>query len=205
MFYIEDKNNRPLPIPSSNNAPYHYDAEDLKKKTVDDNLAVLLGVSTASLVGMQGGKWADVLYPRILLAAYHLTLSLTCLISEERCDEFIRKFMNKQDPVKFAEAHKTLAATNFFTILLTDDLYNSFNLYEGSKMNNLPSRHRVEMCKFLGIDDKVTFSNACSLLEKLSNNLDHETLILGRLGYLLMWGGMSGQKMIGWFDQKQIT
>lgn len=193
MFHIEyGGGDKKLPIPSPNSSPYKYDKDDVDRSNSITYLADMIGVSPLSLNKMQNGRWADILYPRILLAAYHLTLSMTRLISEDTCDKFIQDFMSKQDPIKYAELYQSAINDGVKKLVAARVLCASFGRYGGSKLNNLPQYMKYGVCEFLKVDNGISFNQSCNLIERLSKEVDHETLILGRIGYLMMWKSWSG-------------
>lgn len=138
-------------------------------------------------------KYGNKLFPFILECAYNLVILRSHYIykAEQLCDELIELFfedkLKKVTHAEFLEEFKL--ASNTIEVkrqIMYRILIATFEIgYK--KQDNLPPKLRKLALDFLKLDESITLSQSQTLLERHNKTCLIEELILGRMGYLLIW------------------
>ncbi len=153
---------------------------------------------------------AGKLYPKITLARYHLGYNCQTLTSEEATDSEIKAFIQavpniEEYKIGFAKACGARARK----LIMIRALLATFN-FGNKPADNLPVYHREIICKAIGVPSSIIIRDVARLQEMAERDSSIDELILGRLGYVIIWRALqqdtpSGHKFIGNLSCKSIT
>lgn len=133
-------------------------------------------------------EWSDVLYPLEILVIYHLYYNHgKQVVGEERTDDFLKSFLMSQDMgefrVKFEDAIDDTTKKHTLSRVAMATYASRCPV-----IDKLPvSPFRVPSLKFLGLGPNATSGDVSGLQLMLNRSASIEQLILGRMGYLMIW------------------
>ncbi len=131
--------------------------------------------------------WSDVLYPKRLWDAYEAVRVRHHSVSEQACDMWLSEFMANTDKPRYLATY-TQAVTPYITLLLMlRVLVASYGEDQEHAGGNLPQSYQPIAIGALGLEGSVPYTVALAMLERASKIASHEDLILGRIGYLMVW------------------
>ncbi len=130
-------------------------------------------------------QWTDQLYPYSLLQAYHSVRVIGNYVSELYCDKLLTDFIAVQDKSKYLHLFKTSITDRIFRIVMSRVLVGTF--FADSNGSQLPLEFRSIASTLLNIDENVSQDMAMRRLEEFNAMASHEEMILGRIGYLMIW------------------
>lgn len=153
--------------------------DELIKNTSGESAYELVEKSQPSV-----GAWTNVLYPYELLQAYHAVRVRGDIVSEEYCDKLLHSFMAAQDKQRYLGIFKTAMTNKIFMIIMHRVLVGT--MFEDSNGSKLPNHLRPVALRHLGIHG-ASVEGAMQQLEEVNSLASHEEMILGRIGYLMIW------------------
>jgi hypothetical protein len=142
------------------------------------------------------GRWENILYPRSLGFAYRLVLEGRKSIPEIVCDQLLREFLVKQDPGRYVEIFRgTVNKIIRRLILLRAAVACNSSFCGGNPLDVMPESMKDRLRELLG-NDVDDWNNSFGSLEDLSRNACVEDLILGRIGYFILWGDVCSKHFV---------
>jgi hypothetical protein len=160
-------------------------------------VAAYIGVSEYQIQSIKPYPFTDVLYPLAMLCMFHLTMVRRVFIpgAENICNELLQDFIKKKKEEVGAEEYfrifRTAVTPAIQRLTMMRILLATFE-FGYKKMDNLPSNHKTVACDFLGLPYDIKLTDVQDMLEKEQLKYNMEELILGRVGYLIMWKELAG-------------
>lgn len=128
--------------------------------------------------------WTDILYPYRLLQAYHDVRVKGKMVTERQCDKLLFDFMDSVDKQKYIQQFKQAITNKIFRIIMARVLVATF--FEDQNKSSMPKIYRKVALGYLGLQS-ASDDSAMRLLEEYNAFASHEEMILGRIGYLMIW------------------
>jgi len=137
---------------------------------------------------------ADLLYPLEILCTYHCFYNHKKQVTGEKVtNKFLMNFLLKTDISEYIKLFEKTASKTAKILTMTRVIQATFG--GSTKLDRLPtSPFRVPAAAFIGIS--ATLNNAVKLQESIHRSADIEDIILGRIGYLMIWH---------WWDKQGCT
>lgn len=137
------------------------------------------------------GIWQDILYPTVLAKMYDNTLSGKHTCSETTCDTALKNFINKQNQNQYTANYRKAMTDHIKTLTMLRVLLATYG--QGvTNLDRVSVEYRRKALEFLKVQDTISASRVHDLLEQISKMSSIEQLILGRIGYLLLWNNLQG-------------
>lgn len=133
-------------------------------------------------------EWSDILYPLEILVIYHLYYAHgKQVVGEERTDDFLKSFLMSQDMGEFRVKFEGAIDDTTKKITLSRVALATY-ASRCPVVDKLPvSPFRVPSLKYLGLGPNATAGDVSGLQSMLDRSANIEQLILGRMGYLMIW------------------
>lgn len=131
-------------------------------------------------------KWSDILYPKEMIDMYEGTYTHRKFASESDCDNALTTFMKNKFSSSYLASYVSAVNQNIKRLMMLRILVATFCFSENPR-DNLPSKHRATACKFLNIPHNISLPAAQDMMENLQKMSNYEDMILGRLGYMIVW------------------
>ena len=128
----------------------------------------------------------DVLYPKKLWDAYKAMREDHVAVPEQVCDVLLANFMASADKAQYLVKFKQAVTPKVMRLIMLRVLVASYGM-DNIAGGNLPSSYRSLACDILGIMGTLDYKYAVDMIEHESRYAPHDDLILGRIGYLMIW------------------
>jgi hypothetical protein len=115
--------------------------------------------------------------------------------AEAACDNAIQQFMeqNSNDIENYTKIFHEASNDIVKKLIAARILVATFQFGE-RKLDFLPKPLKFRACELLNFNKEPSLSEAMNMIEKLHQRANLEEQILGRLGYLMMWKSLTGEK-----------
>lgn len=133
-------------------------------------------------------KFIDILYPLDIFIVYHLYYRYsTQIVNEAIADSLFNNFIRKQDIVKYREIFEGSVNANVKNIVMLRVAIATFADIR-DKLNFLPlSKFRYPSLDFIGLNCNACVDEVRNKYFEVIRNSCVDDIILGRLGYLMVW------------------
>lgn len=139
------------------------------------------------LNGLEFTKLSEVLYPDIVLAAYHVFYKhKKCVLSENRIDQLLFQTITAMDIDEYINIFKQNISAITQKIIALRCSAASTGEYKNDK-DRIDKNYKTLFCKKAGIPITSTLNRILDNLEIISRHATTEDVLLGRIGYLMAW------------------
>jgi hypothetical protein len=134
-------------------------------------------------------RWVEILYPIDFFLFFKSGLygERHPAAVERDCARHLGVFINdRYQDGKYISAYRACLTPTIRRLILAQALVATFKS-SGHRMQMLHVSRRGEICKKMSLSEAVTEQESCALFDSLTSKATIEDMILGNIGYLLLW------------------
>lgn len=137
-------------------------------------------------------KWVNILYSEDLLKLYEEYYYSGAGVTEKAADDALSGFLQKNFNSGYMDKWLKSATPNVRRLVMLRVFIATFGgAIAGSKMDKLPRSHRDAAAKYVGLPSNSKITAVQDIFEKTQKSSSLEDMLLGRIGYLIIWYNMA--------------